>query len=253
MKDTPVALVTGAGGGMGRAIARRFARDGWGVAATDFDDARLDALAHDVELLASIPADLRYPEACHGVFAETMARAGRLDALVNAAGVWREGPVESFTETDFDLLVDVNLKATFFMCAAVIPALRVSRGAIVNISSDAGRQGNVGAAAYCATKGAVTNFTRALALDLAPDLVRVNSVSPADTDTPMLDFQAERYGGGDPAGYRSALLSKYPQGENARFIRAEEVAELVFFLCRPQAAAITGADYTIDFGYSAGK
>jgi NAD(P)-dependent dehydrogenase (short-subunit alcohol dehydrogenase family) len=251
--DTPVVLITGAGGGMGRAIARRFVNGGWCVAATDFDGSRLDALAVDMELLASIPADLRSPEACHGVFAETMARAGRLDALVNAAGVWREGRIESFTEADFDLLVDVNLKATFFMCAAVIPALRVTRGAIVNISSDAGRQGNVGAAAYCATKGAVTNFTRALALDLAPDLVRANTVSPADTETPMLDFQAERYGGGDPAAYKAALLAKYPQGARARFVRAGEVAELVFFLCQPQAAAITGADYTIDFGYSAGK
>jgi len=253
MKITPVVLITGAGGGMGRAIARRFERAGWHVAATDFDGTRLDALAVEVELLASIPADLRFPEACHGVLAETTARAGRLDALVNAAGVWREGPVESVSEADFDLLVDVNLKATFFMCAAVIPALRASHGAIVNISSDAGRQGNAGAAAYCATKGAVTNFTRALALDLAPNLVRVNSVSPGDTATPMLDFQAEHYGGGDPAAYKAALLAKYPQGASARFVRAEEVAELVFFLCQPQAAAITGADYAIDFGYSAGK
>ena len=253
MRDTPAVLITGAGGGMGRAIARRFASGGWGIAATDFDGAKLDALAVEVELLASVPADLRYPQACHGVFAETIAQAGRLDALVNAAGVWREGPVESFSESDFDLLVEVNLKATFFMCAAAIPALRVTHGAIVNISSDAGRQGNVGAAAYCATKGAVTNFTRALALDLAPDLVRVNSVSPADTDTPMLDFQAERYGRGDPAGYKAALLAKYPQGPNARFVRTDEVAELVFFLCQPRAAAITGADYAIDFGYSAGE
>ena len=251
--DAPVALITGAGGGMGGAIARRFVKGGWCVAATDFESAGLDALAVELELLTAIPADLRFPEACHGVFAEAMACGGRIDALVNAAGVWREGPVESFTEADFDLLVDVNLKATFFMCAAAIPALRVSHGAIVNISSDAGRQGNAGAAAYCATKGAVTNFTRALALDLAPQLVRVNTVSPGDTATPMLDFQAEHYGGGDPAAYKAALLAKYPQGAKARFVRADEVAELVYFLCQPQAAAITGADYAIDFGYSAGK
>jgi NAD(P)-dependent dehydrogenase (short-subunit alcohol dehydrogenase family) len=99
----------------------------------------------------------------------------------------------------------------------------------------------------------VTNFSRALALDLAPDGVRANVVSPADTATPMLDFQAERYGGGDPEGYKAALLAKYPQGAAARFIRPEEVADLVFFLCQPGAAAITGADFAIDFGYSAGK
>jgi NAD(P)-dependent dehydrogenase (short-subunit alcohol dehydrogenase family) len=139
------------------------------------------------------------------------------------------GTGRTFSEEDFDLLIDVNLKSAFFMCAAAIPALRATRGAIVNISSDAGRHGNVGAAAYCASKGGLTNFTKALALDLAPDLVRANVVSPGDTATPMLDFQATRYGGGDPAGYKAALLAKYPQGERARFVQPTEVAELVYF------------------------
>ena len=182
-----------------------------------------------------------------------MARTGRLDALVDAAGVWREGPVESFAEADFDLLIAVNLKSAFFMCAAAIPALRATRGAIVNISSDAGRHGNVGAAAYCASKGGLTNFTKALALDLAPDLVRANVVSPSDTATPMLDFQAGRYGGGDPLGHKAGLLARYPQRAQPHFMRPEEVAELVFFLCQPAAAAATGAAYSIDFGYTAGK
>jgi len=251
--NPPVVLITGAAGGMGRAIARRFADGGWQVAATDLDDHALSSLAAELPLVTRVPADLRFPEACRGVLGETLARAGRLDALVNAAGVWREGPVESCSEEDFDLLIDVNLKAAFFMCAAAIPALRATQGAIVNISSDAGRHGNSGAAAYCASKGGLTNFTRALALDLAPAGVRANTVSPGDTATPMLDFQAARYGGGDPAGYRAALLAKYPQGERARFIQPTEVAELVFFLCQPAAAAITGADYAIDFGYTAGK
>jgi NAD(P)-dependent dehydrogenase (short-subunit alcohol dehydrogenase family) len=83
--------------------------------------------------------------------------------------------------------------------------------------------------------------------------VRANVVSPGDVDTPMLRFQAERYGGGDPSGYLAGLLAKYPQGERARFIRPEEVAELVYFLCSPAASAITGADMAIDQGYSAGK
>ena len=127
------------------------------------------------------------------------------------------------------------------------------RGAIVNISSDAGRQGNLNAAAYCASKGAVTLFTKALALELAPHEVRANVVSPADVRTPMLQFQAERYGGGDTDGYYRALLDKYPQGARARFIEPAEVAELVHYLCSPAAASITGADFPIDRGYSAGK
>ena len=178
---SPVVLVTGAGGGMGRAIAQRFARDGWRIAATDFDDAKLDALESMVPLVARVPADLRSAEACHGVLAETMARAGRIDALVNAAGVWREGPVESFTEADFDLVLAVNLKATFFMCSACIPALRATQGAIVNISSDAGRQGNVGAATYCASKGGATNFTRAPALLMSDSSCSCRGLSSTTT------------------------------------------------------------------------
>jgi NAD(P)-dependent dehydrogenase (short-subunit alcohol dehydrogenase family) len=139
------------------------------------------------------------------------------------------------------------------MCSAAIPALQATRGAIVNIASDAGRQGNLNAAVYCASKGAVVLFTKALALELAPFDVRANTVSPADVRTPMLEFQAMRYGGGDPEGYYRSLLAKYPQGERARFIEPAEVAELVFYLCSPAAASITGGDFPIDRGYSAGK
>jgi NAD(P)-dependent dehydrogenase (short-subunit alcohol dehydrogenase family) len=96
-------------------------------------------------------------------------------------------------------------------------------------------------------------FTKALALELAPHEVRANVVSPADVRTPMLEFQAERYGGGDPGAYRRALLDKYPQGARARFIEPHEVADLIFYLCSPAAASITGADLAIDRGYSAGK
>lgn len=184
---------------------------------------------------------------------QVTAITGRIDALVNAAGVWREGPVEACSEADFDVVVDVNLKGTFFLCAAVVPHLKRTQGCIVNISSDAGRQGNTGAAAYCASKGGVTIFTRALALELAPEGVRANVVSPGDVATPMLRFQAETYGGGEPEAYLRGLLEKYPQGARARFIQPEEIAELVFFLCTPAAAAITGADLAIDHGFSAGR
>jgi NAD(P)-dependent dehydrogenase (short-subunit alcohol dehydrogenase family) len=204
-------------------------------------------------VVARLPGDVRSPEACRAIVEQAIARAGRLDALVNAAGVWREGPVESCSEADFDAVVDVNLKGTFFLCSAAIPHLKRTRGAIVNVSSDAGHQGNAGAAAYCASKGGVTLFTKALALELAPDGVRANVVSPGDVDSPMLRFQADTYGEGDPEGYLRRLLEKYPQGGDARFIRPDEVAELVYFLCSPAASVITGADMAIDQGYSAGK
>ena len=248
----PVVLVSGAAGGIGAATVRRFAEAGWRVVATDLDPAALERL-ESAAVVARLQADVRTAEACRSLVERAVLAAGRLDALVNAAGVWREGPVDECSEADFDAVIDVNLKGTFFLCAAAIPHLKATQGAIVNLSSDAGHQGNLGAAAYCASKGGVTLFTRALALELAPHGVRANAVSPGDVDTPMLRFQAERYGGGDPQAYLAALLAKYPQGASARFVRPEEVAGLVFYLCSPAAAAITGADLAIDQGYSAGK
>jgi NAD(P)-dependent dehydrogenase (short-subunit alcohol dehydrogenase family) len=250
--SAPVVVVSGAGGGIGAATVRRFATAGWRIVAIDLDPNALDRL-ECAAVIERLPGDIRTAEACRALVARAVAAAGRLDALVNAAGVWREGPVEACSEADFDAVVDVNLKGTFFLCSAAIPHLKPAQGAIVNLSSDAGHQGNLGAAAYCASKGGVTLFTRALALELAPHGVRANVVSPGDVDTPMLRFQAERYGGGDPQAYLAGLLAKYPQGARARFIRPEEIAELVFYLCSPAAAAITGADLAIDQGYSAGK
>jgi NAD(P)-dependent dehydrogenase (short-subunit alcohol dehydrogenase family) len=155
---------------------------------------------------------------------------------------------------DFDIVFDVNVKALYFMSAAAIPYLRATAGLIVNLSSDAGLQGNTGAALYCASKGAVSLFTKALALELAPMGVRVNAICPGDVASPMLQFQAETYGGGDPAGYYARLLAGYPQGAGrARFVTPDEVAALIEYLAKPEAAPITGASLSIDFGYSAGK
>ncbi|WP_236233160.1 SDR family NAD(P)-dependent oxidoreductase [Pseudomonas tohonis] len=249
----PVVLITGAAGGVGRALVERFIQGGWRVFATDQNAPSLQALASEQPLAGHLAVDIRQPSACREVVEAVIAATGQLDALINAAGVWREGPVETCSEEDFDLVLDVNLKGTFFMCAAAIPALRQSRGSIVNISSDAGRQGNRNAAAYCASKGGVTLLTKTLALDLAPDGVRCNAVSPGDIETPMLKFQAQRYGNGDPQGYYRELLAKYPQGADARFIQPAEVAELAYFLCQPAAASITGADMAIDRGVSAGN
>ncbi|MGH8353052.1 MAG: SDR family NAD(P)-dependent oxidoreductase [Pseudomonas sp.] len=251
--STPVVLITGAAGGLGRALAKRFAQSRWRVAATDIDKEGLHALNALVPLEVSSIADLRSAESCQDLIANVLAGTGRLDALINAAGVWREGPVENFGEADFDLVLGVNLKAAFYLCAAAVPHLKESRGCIVNISSEAGRQAYRGSAAYCASKAALNMLSKTLALELAEDGVRVNAVSPADIATPMLDYQAERYGKGNPKAYKRELLGLYPQGRNARFLRPEEVAELVWYLCQPQAEAITGADLAIDFGLSAGK
>lgn len=240
-----VVLVTGAAGGIGGAVARRFAAGGWTVAATDL----AEVPAADL----SVAGDLRHPDECRRIVAEVVERAGRLDALVNAAGVWTEGPADETTEEEWDRVLGVNLKGLFFVTAAAIPVLERNGGCIVNLSSDAGIQGNTGAAVYCASKGGVTNLTRALALELAPRGIRVNAVCPGDVDTPMLQGQADTYGGGDTQAYLDGLLALYPQGAGrARFTRPDEIAELVWYLTQPHAAPITGANVSIDFGLSAG-
>ena len=240
-----VVLVTGAAGGIGSAVIRRFVAGGWRCASADLV-APTESAGHH------IPTDVRSVAACRAAVDSTVAKFGRLDALVNAAGVWHEGDTADTQEEDFDRVVDINLKGTYFMSAASIAHLAATCGCIINLSSDAGIQGNSGAAAYCASKGGVSLFTKALALELAPRGVRVNAVCPGDVDSPMLRGQALNYGGGSEQAYYDRLLAGYPQRSSARFITPNEVAEFVWFLSQPTAAAITGANLSIDFGLSAG-
>ena len=247
----PVALITGAAGGIGGATVARFP-GGWRLggrrAAIDWSRGLAAEVLAD-EVLAVV-ADLRNVDECRRAVAETVQWAGRLDAVVNAAGVWTEGPSAETTEAEWDRVIDINLKGLYFVCSAAIPHLTATRGCIINMSSDAGVQGNAGAAVYCASKGGVSNLTRALALELAPVGVRVNAVCPGDVDSPMLRGQAAA--SPEPAAYLDRLLRGYPQAAAARFIEPAEVAELIWFLAQPSAAAITGANISIDFGLSAG-
>jgi NAD(P)-dependent dehydrogenase (short-subunit alcohol dehydrogenase family) len=246
-----VILVTGAAGGVGGAVADLLASLDAKLTLTDLRAEAVTEKAVDLNA-ASIPADVRSVAECEYVIATTLSKYNRLDALVNCAGTWVEGKSEAATEEDWVRCVDVNLKGTFFMCSRAIPALKQSRGAIVNISSDAGVVGNAGAAIYCASKGGVTLLSKALAIELAPFGVRVNALCPSDVMSPMLQYQADTYGSGHPQGYFKNLLSHYPQGEYARFIQPIEVAQQVAYLLSPAAEAVTGAAIMMDFGVTAG-
>jgi NAD(P)-dependent dehydrogenase (short-subunit alcohol dehydrogenase family) len=246
-----VALVTGASGGVGAATARVLAAAGASLVLTDAREETLRPLA-DALGAPAVVADLRAGADCERVVAAALAHHGRLDALVNCAGVWVEGASEAATEDDWARCIDVNLKGTFFMCARAIPALKATRGAIVNIASDAGVVGNAGAAIYCASKGGVVTMSKALAIELAPSGVRVNALCPSDILSPMLRAQARVYGGSDPDAYFRSLLAHYPQREAARFIEPEEVAQYIAFLLSPAAAAVTGSSVMLDFGVTAG-
>jgi NAD(P)-dependent dehydrogenase (short-subunit alcohol dehydrogenase family) len=251
--DAPVVFITGGAGGMGAAAARRFVAGGWRAAIADHDAARADALVDELGPTSlAVECDVTRPESCHAAVRMTLDWAGRLDHTIAAAGLWTEGPIDDVDEFEFDRVMGVNVKGVFFTCKASVAALRETRGSMSLIASDAGIQANKGAAVYCASKGAVVLLAKTLALDLAPDGVRVNAICPGDVATPMLQNQANSYGGGDVDGYMRNLLAKYPQGAAARFIEPAEVAELLWFLAQPSAAPITGTALSIDFGLSTG-
>jgi NAD(P)-dependent dehydrogenase (short-subunit alcohol dehydrogenase family) len=254
MPDDRVALITGGASGIGAATAERLGRDGARLVLADVDAAGLDRAVAGLGgpgHVLSVVTDVSSFADCERAVDAAVARFGRLDIVVNCAGVWVEGPTDTMTEADWDRVIDVNLKGTFAMCRHAIPALEATGGCIVNISSDAGLWGNKGAAIYCASKGGVTVLTKALAVELADRGIRVNAVCPGDVDSPMIHYQAETFGGGDPDKYLADLLTAYPQ-KVPRFIRPDEIAELVAYLCSEQAAPITGAAISIDFGLTAG-
>ena len=247
-----VVLITGGAGGMGQAIARRFLANGDTVVLADRSREGLDAATSDLRTATPLVMDVSSVTDCERMVTETVGAHGRLDVLVNAAGVWVEGATWEMTESDWDRVIDVNLKGTFFACRFAIPELMRTEGCIVNISSDSGLGGNPECAIYNASKFGVSGVTKSLALELAPHGVRVNAVCPGDVDTPMLAGQARDFGGGDEAGYLGRLLEKMPQAARARFIRPDEIAALVVFLASEDAAPITGACVPIEWGVLAG-
>jgi NAD(P)-dependent dehydrogenase (short-subunit alcohol dehydrogenase family) len=249
-------MIAGGAGGMGLATALRFAADGERLVLADLPGPRLAEAKARVAATGAdaldLPLDIRGAAACREAVAQGAGWGGGLDVLVNAAGVWLEGASADVSEEDWDRVLDINLKGAFFLISAAIPHLVAARGAVVNIASDAGLVGNNGAAVYCASKGGLVLLSKALAIELAPHGVRVNAVCPGDVASPMVEHQANVYGGGDPDGYKRRLLANYPQGETARFIRTDEIADFIHYLCQPAAAAITGAALSIDFGITAG-
>jgi NAD(P)-dependent dehydrogenase (short-subunit alcohol dehydrogenase family) len=247
-----VALVTGATSGIGAACARMLAARCARVMLTGRNRERGDEVLRSIREEGAeadfMPGDMRDVGFSEALVERTLSRFGRLDVLVNNAGIARAGTVPETTDAIWEETLETNLGAAFRLSrAALRPMLAQQSGAIVNIASDWGLVGGLRAAAYCASKGGLVLLTRAMALDHARQGIRINAVCPTDTDTPMMleDF-AER--GVDVEQGRRESIAEIPMG---RMAEANEVAEAVCFLASDAASFLTGVALPIDGGATA--
>ena len=243
LKDK-VALVTGAASGFGAEIARVFAREGAKVAVVDLNEEGARAVAREIGNAASpircdvsVGADVRAAvEATHKTF-------GRVDIIVNNAGTThRNKPMTDVTEDEFDRVFAVNVKSLYNMAQAAVPLMRAQGGGVMlNIGSTAGLRPRPGLAWYNGSKGAVNLLTKSMAVELAPDRIRVNALAPVAGDTPLLPA----FLGSDSPEMRQKFLSTIPLG---RFSTAADVAASALFLCSDEAEFLTGVVLEVDGG-----
>ena len=253
LKDK-VALVTGAASGIGRATAALFGREGAKVMCADLDVEGAERIAQQIAdsggEAASTRADVSVAADVERMVAETVARWGRLDVLVNNAGIYFVLPLTQVPEEEWDRLININLKGVYLGCKHAIPQMvSQGKGAIVNTASIAGLRGFGNWTTYSASKGGVVQLTKALAMELARFNVRVNCVCPGIIDTGMFD-QAVNMTGVDRAELASSIGQAHPMG---RIGRPEEVAAAILFLASEDASFVTGVPLSVDGGLWAGS
>ena len=245
-----VAIVTGATSGIGEETAKVFAIAGASVIVTGRREQPAKALVKNIQAEGGqadwIIGDITNSEFTNSIVATTEEKFGRLDILANVAGAITRGDALNTSDEDWFTMMNTNVSGTFFMSRASINAMRRSGGgSIINLGSTVGLTGCAGLAAYCASKGAVVNMTRAMAIDYAAENIRVNSVNPGAVDTPML---VSGHGNLNADSIREENLNSIPQGW---LPQPKEVANLIAFLASDLSKHITGAAIPVDGGYTA--
>lgn len=245
-------LISGGTSGIGLAASREFLAEHASVTLLGRQESRgaqaIDRLAEfPKQRMRFIAADVRNEEDCRRAVKAACDCFGGLDILINSAGIYAEGALTDMKEAKLRAILETNVMGTMLLSKAAIPALIKRKGTIVNIASDAGLHGNYFASVYCASKGAVVLFTRALALELAAKKVRVNAVAPGDILTEMTEEQLSASSLSHEEALRE-MASVYPL---SRIGKAKEVADLIVFLASSRAAFITGSVYAIDGGLTA--
>lgn len=248
--ENKVIIVTGGSLGIGEAAARAFAREGGRVVIASRDPARGKAATEAIEaeggVAVSITTDVSREADVEALIAATLDRFGRLDALVNNAAIYLEGDAVETTLADWERLLAINLTGAFLCTKYAVDALARSRGAIVNVSSEAGLVGIKGQLAYNVSKAGLIALTKSSAVDFAERGIRVNCVCPGTTTTPLVDTALAR--AADPAAARRRLEEIRPLN---RLGTADEIASAILYLAGSEAGYATGAVLAIDGGYTA--
>jgi len=248
-----VAVVTGAARGIGAATAHRFAASGYHVAAVDVIAAAEAPLQREItEALQYMVCDVADEEQVARLVTDIVTEYQRIDVLVNVAGVVLVKPLDETTWDEYQRMVNVNLGGTFLLCKHVLPVMKAQRyGSIVNMGSVSGHVGQTDHALYGATKGAIIALCRALAWEVAPYQIRVNSISPGSVDTPMLrgDITIESQRTGLP--YEEVKVKREAEQALGRWADPSEIAEAIYFIASEGASFITGTDLLVDSGWVA--
>ncbi len=249
--DNKVALVTGSGSGIGKAIAECFAKQGAMLAVVDMN---MDAAKETVKSIEA-SGGKAYAFACNvahqkevvDTFQSIIGVTGAIDILINSAGIANVNKLETTTETDFDKIINVNVKGTYnAMYAAIAQMKKQQRGVILNLASIASSVGLPDRFAYSMSKGAVVGMTLSVAKDYLKEGIRCNCISPARVHTPFVDgFIKNNYAGNEEEMF-DKLSKTQPIG---RMAKPDEIAYLALYLCSDEASFITGNDYPIDGGF----